>query len=210
MNLYHQAQNEAILSNYHPNTFTYGKYNTTNDNIDIYRKNLELRHNTALNLNPYNSFSNNAYQSSNQLQNQNSQNLDQKQNSFNNNEINFETENNIIETQNYESTYGNNNNNNTINNTEEKKEKETDPEEKYFEGLGEKKNDKNKEEEDELSNYDEESNDEKDFSNLLLAQYEKVKRVKNKWKVCLKGCIVQKDKKEYVCGKIHGELSREW
>ena len=133
MNLYHQAQNEAILSSYHPNTFTYGKYNTTNDNIDIYRKNLELRHNTLLNLNPHNSFSNNAFQSSNQLQNQNSQNLDQRQNSFNNNEINFEstTENNIFETQNYESTYGNNNN--TINNTEEKKEKKfEDPEEELF------------------------------------------------------------------------------
>ena len=211
MNLYHQTPNDAILSSYHPGTFTYGKYNTTNDNIDIYRKNLELRHNTGLNLNPYNSFSNNAYQSSNQLQNQNSQNLDQRQNSFNNNEINYETENNIIETQNYESTYGNNNNNNIEEKKEKKKEEEMeDPENELFKVLEKDEKEKNKEEEDELSDYDEESNNEKDFSNLLLAQYDKVKRVKKKWKISLKGCIVQKDKKEYVCGNIHGELSREW
>ena len=213
MNFYQQAQNEALVNNYHPSTYTYNKYNTTNENIDIYRKNLEieLRNNTLLNLNPHNSFSNNAYQSSIQIQNQNSQNIDQRQNSFNNNEINFETttENNMIETQNFESTYGNNNNN-TINNTAEKKEnKLIDPEEELFEMKNKKDKDK-EEEEDELSSYNEDSYNEKDFSNLLLAQYEKVKRVKNKWKVSLKGCIVQKDKKEYVCGKIHGELAREW
>ena len=69
-----------------------------------------MRVGTNLNLNPYNSFSNNEYQGSMQIPNQSSQNLDQRQSTFNNNEINFETENNIIETQNYESTYGNNNN----------------------------------------------------------------------------------------------------
>ena len=79
-----------------------------------------MRVGTNLNLNPYNSFSNNEYQGSMQIPNQSSQNLEQRQSTFNNNEINFETENNIIETQNYESTYGNNNN---TNNTVEKKEK---------------------------------------------------------------------------------------
>ena len=209
----HNAKNESALGSHQPQSFTYGKNNTTNDNIDIYRKNLEqaMKQNTNLNLRPYNSFSNNAYQSSFQLQNQNSQNLDQRQNTFNNNEIIYETttDNNIIENPNYENTYGNNND---INNTVEKKEEEEviDPEQELFEQLIKDKKDKNKDEEDELSSYNEESYNENDFSNLLLAQYEKVKRVKNKWKVCLKGCIVQKDKKEYVCGKIHGELSREW
>jgi len=172
-----------------------------------------MRVGTNLNLNPYNSFSNNEYQGSMQIPNQSSQNLDQRQSTFNNNEINFETENNIIETQNYESTYGNNNN---TNNTLEKKEEEVvDSEEELFEEDKKKrKKELNKvDSEDDLSSYKDEnegSNDEDNFSNLLLSQYEKVKRVKNKWKVSLKGCIVQKDMKEYVCGKIHGELSREW
>ena len=61
-----------------------------------------------------------------------------------------------------------------------------------------------------LSDLSGESNDEKDFTDNLLAQYDKVKRVRNRWKVSLKGCIVQKDKTEYICGKVHGELSREW
>ena len=76
------------------------------------------------------------------------------------------------------------------------------------------KNDKQKkendDEEDNLSDLSGESNDEKDFTDNLLAQYDKVKRVRNRWKVSLKGCIVQKDKTEYICGKVHGELSREW
>ena len=57
-----------------------------------------MRVGTNLNLNPYNSFSNNEYQGSMQIPNQSSQNLEQRQSTFNNNEINFETENNIIET----------------------------------------------------------------------------------------------------------------
>ena len=63
-----------------------------------------------------------------------------------------------------------------------------------------------------LSSLSEESNNEKDYNNHLLAQYETVKRIKNnkKWKVNLKGCISQKDNMEYVCGKIHGELLKEW
>ena len=90
-----------------------------------------MRVGTNLNLNPYNSFSNNEYQGSMQIPNQSSQNLDQRQSTFNNNEINFETENNIIETQNYESTYGNNNNTNNI--VEKKEEEVVDSEEELFE-----------------------------------------------------------------------------
>ena len=69
---------------------------------------------------------------------------------------------------------------------------------------------KNEGDEEVLSALSEESNNEKEYKNHLLAQYEKVKRVKNKWKVTLKGCIAQKDNMEYVCGKVHGELSRDW
>ena len=149
-----------------------------------------------------------------------SQNLEQRQNTYNNNEINYETttENNIINDSHYlEGPIGNNNN---INNEEKKEEKKgeneeeeddfIDPEHIAFEQKKVEKEANNEDEGEELSSYSDKSNNEKDFSNYLLAQYEKVKRVKNKWKVSLKGCIVQKDKKEYVCGKIHGELAREW
>jgi hypothetical protein len=223
--MYHQGQNESFSNNIDPQTFTYGKNNTTNDNIGIFLKNRENQKHLeyySLNIMPYNSFSNNPYQSVNQFPNQMSQNLEQRQNTYNNNEINYETttENNIInETHYFENTIGNNNN---INNEEKKEEKKgedeeeddiIDPEHLAFERRKDemKKGQEEQENEgEELSSYSDESNNEKDFSNYLLAQYEKVKRVKNKWKVSLKGCIVQKDKKEYVCGKIHGELSREW
>lgn len=107
-------------------------------------------------------------------------------------------------------------NNNSINvkNKEEEKEKNVveDPDEFLFREQ-DNKNEKNsqKESESELSPVsDKNSDNERDFNDHLLAQYEKVKRVKNKWKVNLIGCVVQKDNKEYICGKIHGELEREW
>ena len=141
------------------------------------------------------------------VQNQPSQNLENNNNTSTN-EINYETtvENNIMnETQNFENNIENNEND------EKKEENYIDPE---HEALEKKKSDEennpDQEEGDNLSDVTDEPNEEVQFNNYLLAQYEKVKRVKNKWKVSLKGCIVQKDKKEYVCGKIHGELSREW
>ena len=112
----------------------------------------------------------------------------------------------------------NDNNNNSINvknNKEEEKDKNLveDPDEFLFREQ-ENKNEKNSqkdESESELSpDSDKNSDNEKDFNDHLLAQYEKVKRVKNKWKVNLIGCVVQQDNKEYICGKIHGELEREW
>ena len=117
----------------------------------------------------------------------------------------------------------NSNNKNKINNIENKENKEKkeknekneieDPDEYMFREQ-ENKNDKNSKKDDnesELSSdSDKNSENEIDYTDHLLAQYEKVKRIKNKWKVTLKGCVVQKDNKEYVCGKVHGELEREW
>jgi len=45
---------------------------------------------------------------------------------------------------------------------------------------------------------------------LIKIKIVKIKRVRNKWKVTLIGCVVQKDNSEYICGRIHGELEREW
>jgi hypothetical protein len=112
----------------------------------------------------------------------------------------------------------NDNNNNSINvknNKEEEKDKNVveDPDEFLFREQDNKneKNSQKDESESELSpDSDKNSDNEKDFNDHLLAQYEKVKRVKNKWKVNLIGCVVQQDNKEYICGKIHGELEREW
>jgi transcription initiation factor TFIIA large subunit len=47
----------------------------------------------------------------------------------------------------------------------------------------------------------------KDF---LLAQYEKVHRVKNKWKCTFKDAILHINGKEYVFEKVVGELERDW
>ena len=107
----------------------------------------------------------------------------------------------------------NNNKNNYIKKEEKNENNIEDPDEYMFreEENKNEKNSKKDDEESELSpDSDKNSDNEKDFNDHLLAQYEKVKRVKNKWKVTLKGSVVQQDNKEYICGKIHGELEREW
>ena len=106
-----------------------------------------------------------------------------------------------------------NNKNKNINKNEEEKEEGYDPDNELFKEKVQENIKKNEDEEDELSSISKksnESNDEKYFTNHLLSQYEKVRRVKDKWKLNLKGCIVQNDQNEYVCGKLHGELNRDW
>lgn len=180
----------------------YGKNNTTSENIDVYLQNKHLmENNTPLNLSHYDSFYNPTYQAESQIHNNI---VNQQNDTTNENNINNETnENNINE---------NNDNDNDDGKKEEENNELEDPALKIF--LLDNKNDKQKkendDEEDNLSDLSGESNDEKDFTDNLLAQYDKVKRVRNRWKVSLKGCIVQKDKTEYICGKVHGELSREW
>lgn len=133
----------------------------------------------------------------------NQNNMNDNINYINNNTINNENTNNI-----------DNQINNKINNKKEKEKEEDiieDPDEILFRKGEQKEDNPNEEDEGSLSSEsDKNSYNEKDFKDHLLAQYEKVKRVKNRWKVYLKGCVVQKDKKEYICGKINGDLEREW
>ena len=129
-------------------------------------------------------------------------------NQLNSKSLNISTVNNINNNK-------DNNNINSINNNnkEDKGENQIeDPDEIMFRQQDNKdKENSKKDDESELSEDTEKNSDnENDFSDHLLAQYEKVKRVKNKWKVTLKGCVVQKDNKEYICGRVHGELEREW
>jgi len=49
--------------------------------------------------------------------------------------------------------------------------------------------------------------DSKDF---LLAQYEKVHRVRNKWKCIFKDAILHINGKEYVFDRVNAELERDW
>ena len=127
-----------------------------------------------------------------------------------------------------------NNKNNTINNQikidksdskidikrekEKEKEKENkeiieDPDEILFKNNDKKKEDEKNEDKESLSSYsDKNSFDEKDYNDVLYSQYknDKIKRIKNKWKVHLHGCILDKDNKEIVLGNVNGDLERDW
>ena len=195
--------------------YTYSPNNNTNENIAIYLRggannymdNSYINQDNSLNLLPMNSEKHTGYQIPNNMNSQ----YDFRGSSYINNTNNE----NILDTTNEQNNIHNeediNQENNIIENEiEEKKEKQNiiAPEAELFEDDD--KSAKKDGEGEDLSELSEESNHEKEYNNNLLAQYEKVKRVKNKWKVSLKGCIVQKDQMEYVCGKVHGELEREW
>lgn len=45
---------------------------------------------------------------------------------------------------------------------------------------------------------------------FLYAQYDKVHRIKNKWKCSFKDAVLQINGKEYIFDKICGELERDW
>ena len=197
----------------------YSPNNNTNDNIQeylhnrnksFYMNNSYQNQENSLSLLPYNSMPISQYQVGYQF---NPQFDNRQKNNINNNissnEINLESSiepniNNEIEQINDKNI-----NNDEIKKEEAKEEIVNDPDLDVFEEnkVEEKKNEGDEEV---LSALSEESNNEKEYKNHLLAQYEKVKRVKNKWKVTLKGCIAQKDNMEYVCGKVHVELSRYW
>ena len=199
--------------------FMYSPNNNTNENIEAYLQNRNKsfylnnsyqNQENSLSLLPYNSMPISQYQVGYQFNPQFDNR--QKNNTTNNistNEINLESS--IEPNLNNETEQNNtkNINNDEIKKEEPKNEIVQDPDLGEFEEnkVEEKKNE---EDEEVLSALSEESNNEKEYKNHLLAQYEKVKRVKNKWKVTLKGCIAQKDDMEYVCGKVHGELSRDW
>ena len=197
----------------------YSPNNNTNDNIQeylhnrnksFYMNNSYQNQENSLSLLPYNSMPISQYQVGFQFNPQ----FDNRQknnitNNISTNEINLESSiepniNNETEQINYKNI-----NTDEIKKEEEEKKIINDPDLDVFE-ENKVEDKKNEGDEEVLSALSEESNNEKEYKNHLLAQYEKVKRVKSKWKVTLKGCIAQKDNMEYVCGKVHGELSRDW
>ena len=184
----------------------YSPNNNTDENIQEYYKNKQKNNylnnsfqnaDSSLSLMPYNSMPLSQYQIGGyQLSNNFNPQYESKNQNYNNNL----STNEIIETSNEP---------NINNEIEHNVENKIDPAEEIFE-KNEKKEKTDEGNEEVLSALSEESNNEKEYNNHLLAQYETVKRIKTKWKVNLKGCIAQKDNMEYVCGKIHGELERDW
>ena len=138
--------------------------------------------------------------------------------SYNNNlmmKSNYNNENNI-----YDNNSGlmQNNNNNTINESKNlnKKNDIEDPDMELFSKDEDKKDNKKDDQkvDDDLSDEDEDdkesSDSEKEYKDSLLTQYEEVKRIKNKWKVKFKNCVLQKDGKEFVSEKLTGVIGRDW
>ena len=92
---------------------------------------------------------------------------------------------------------------------------ERDPDEDLFkEEKNDKKNEKNNEEEEyeeNLSPLNEENDEiEDEYHDFLISQFEKVHRIKDRWKVIFKDVIINCNGKELIIDKISGELKRDW
>ena len=61
-----------------------------------------------------------------------------------------------------------------------------------------------------LSSLSSESNEQEEAKDFLLAQYEKVHRIRNKWKIIFIDAILRLNGKEYLFDKVVGELDRDW
>ena len=61
-----------------------------------------------------------------------------------------------------------------------------------------------------LSSLSSESNEQEEAKDFLLAQYEKVHRIRNKWKIIFIDAILQLNGNEYLFDKVVGELDRDW
>lgn len=61
---------------------------------------------------------------------------------------------------------------------------------------------------DEEDGDDEDGGAARDEGDVIIALYEKVQRVKNKWKITLKDGIISAEGKDYLFGKCQGEF--EW
>jgi len=116
----------------------------------------------------------------------------------------------------------NNDDNNNINNENSNQEIKTeeeinDPYLKYFNENNhqndEKEENNEEKENDELLSELEDDNEEeedKESKDYLLCQYEKVHRVKTKWKVTLNEVVLHAKGKEFVYKKLNGDLERDW
>ena len=103
------------------------------------------------------------------------------------------------------------------NEEEDKKEEDNSADSEYEIFNQQKKNkekdkeQEQKEEDDEvLSSLSSESIEQEEAKDFLLAQYEKVHRVRNKWKIGFKDAVLHFNGKEYVFDKVVGELDRDW
>ena len=97
----------------------------------------------------------------------------------------------------------------------DKDDKSIDSEYQIF--IEKNKNKENKKEEEIENKYDEllsslssESNEQEEVKDFLLAQYEKVHRIRNKWKIIFIDAILRLNGKEYLFDKVVGELDRDW
>ena len=61
-----------------------------------------------------------------------------------------------------------------------------------------------------LSSLASESNEQEEAKDFLLAQYEKVHRIRNKWKIIFIDAILRLNGNEYLFDKVVGELDRDW
>ena len=61
-----------------------------------------------------------------------------------------------------------------------------------------------------LSSLSNESNEQEEAKDFLLAQYEKVHRIRNKWKIIFIDAILRLNGNEYLFDKVVGELDRDW
>ena len=197
------------------NNININNNNNNNNNKDIYSEQLSNAQNLILNNNNFNlnlqQYNNNKSLNTPIL---NSQYLeDNKENilkKFDN--ISIQSNNNTNN-----NNTNNNNNNSTENLNQEIKTEEDDIYLKYFNENSHKfeekeENNEQKENDEVLSELEDEADEEedKDSKDYLLCQYEKVHRVKTKWKVTLNEVILHAKGKEYVYKKLNGDLERDW
>ena len=203
----------------------YSPNNNTSQNIDIYNKlnkqNINYNNQTINNQNESfclmsyennnNIYGNPNYQITEYLQSPN--NIQIKDNNLYNNFNNNLNNENIDNKNNSQMNNDKIDNKNKDKNEKDNKDIVEDPDEILFKNNDKKKEDvKNEEEELLSSDSDKNSFDEKEYKNVLYGQYvkDKIKRIKNRWKVHLHGCIVNRDDEETVIGKINGDLERDW
>ena len=203
----------------------YSPENNTSQNIEIYQKlnkNQNINNNNQTINNQNESYYLLSYDNNNIIGNptypitdylQSPNNVQIKDNNLYNNYNNSLNNENIDNKNNNQ--INNDKNDNKIKNKNEKENKDIveDPDEILFRNNDKKKEDvKNEEEESLSSDSDKNSFDEKEYNNVLYGQYvkDKIKRIKNRWKVHLHGCIVNNDNKEIVIGKVNGDLERDW
>lgn len=185
---------------------------TTNQNIELYKKNREKQ----LNINPiFNDINRNSTLIHNSNLNDDLHKIGNNFNHIKKNNSNIENnpyniKGKIINNINHIS--------NNINGTSEKGigNEDYDSDEEAFKVKEEvnnqqiDQNNNNDDEGEELSSLSNVSMNNEEIKDFLYTKYEKVHRVKSKWKCNFKDAVLQINGKEYIFDKIVGELERDW